>query len=343
MLHVTNGDVAAERIREASGRGLVPAGEVVAWRDALHEGPVPAGLSDGELARARADFIAARGWGGRAEALAGFERRDAALANGVHGEVALWFESDLYDQLQLLQLLDRLAGGAAAGARRTLVAVRCDPESGRFVALGGLDAETLAERFAVRREIGDAALDLGRRGWEAFRAPDPSGIEALRGELGPAGGPSRVDDVLPDLAPALRRHLEEFPWVESGLDRTARQALSDLAPGPRSAGDLFDSHRAAEERPFLGDAVFHDRLAELARGATPLLELEGAGEGGAHGEAWKGRTARLTPAGRDVLAGRADAVALNGLDRWLGGVRLSGRSVAWRWDPAAGRLVDGAR
>jgi hypothetical protein len=32
-------------------------------------------------------------------------------------------------------------------------------------------------------------------------------------------------------------------------------------------------------------------------------------------------------AGGEVLEGRADHVALNGVDRWIGGVRLSGRDV----------------
>ena len=40
----------------------------------------------------------------------------------------------------------------------------------------------------------------------------------------------------------------------------------------------------------------------------------------------------LTSAGRDVLDGRADRVALCGIDRWFGGVHLQGRAVPWRWD-----------
>ena len=40
-LHVTNGDSTAGTLRQTS-----LGGEVVAWRDALHEGPVPAGTDD---------------------------------------------------------------------------------------------------------------------------------------------------------------------------------------------------------------------------------------------------------------------------------------------------------
>ena len=28
---------------------------------------------------------------------------------------------------------------------------------------------------------------------------------------------------------------------------------------------------------------------------------------------------------------KKDQVALNGIDRWIGGVHLSGREVRWRW------------
>jgi hypothetical protein len=40
----------------------------------------------------------------------------------------------------------------------------------------------------------------------------------------------------------------------------------------------------------------------------------------------------LTDDGRRVLAGDADRVALCGIDRWLGGVHLTGRGPVWRWN-----------
>jgi hypothetical protein len=40
---------------------------------------------------------------------------------------------------------------------------------------------------------------------------------------------------------------------------------------------------------------------------------------------------RLTAAGRRVLGGDADHVALNGIDRWIGGVHLAGADSPWRW------------
>jgi hypothetical protein len=72
MLFITNGDSAAGRLR-ASGL----AGEILPWRDVLHEGP--GGLSLEELAGVRALFLAQRGWTTLEKARRDFAGRNATL------------------------------------------------------------------------------------------------------------------------------------------------------------------------------------------------------------------------------------------------------------------------
>ena len=84
-------------------------GEYLPWRDVLHDGPVPGGLTLQELSDVRARALAGFGFNGSDYdgIRAGFAERDATLENfRKHDEVVLWFEHDLYDQLQLIQLLD---------------------------------------------------------------------------------------------------------------------------------------------------------------------------------------------------------------------------------------------
>lgn len=57
-LHITNGDGALYLLKKA---GVL--GTHVAWRDALNEGPVPAGLSLEETSAIRTRFLAERGYG----------------------------------------------------------------------------------------------------------------------------------------------------------------------------------------------------------------------------------------------------------------------------------------
>jgi hypothetical protein len=47
----------------------------------------------------------------------------------------------------------------------------------------------------------------------------------------------------------------------------------------------------------------------------------------------------LTSAGRSVLAGAADHVHLNGIDRWIGGVHLAGDEAHWRWGEGTETIV----
>ena len=85
----------------------------------------------------------------------------------------------------------------------------------------------------------------------------------------------------------------------------------------------------------MGDATFWTRLEGLARGPRPLVRLSGRPT---HQAFPKGEI-ELTEDGRRVLAGDADWIALDGIDRWLGGIHLVGKSVPWRWDARGRKLV----
>src|SRR5262249_10601643 len=96
VLHVTNGDSVAGTLA-ASG----VAGQVLAWRDVLCDGPVPGGLTPQELRRVRAEHLAARYERDVAVIDEELAKRDHVLDTYAKGEYRLWFEADLHDQLQL--------------------------------------------------------------------------------------------------------------------------------------------------------------------------------------------------------------------------------------------------
>ena len=101
VLHVTNGDSTVARLRDAGVTN-----QIVPWCDVPHLGPF---APTEPLREVRAAYLASVGLASVDEALAGFVARDAALADH-DGEVRLWFEADLYDQLQLIEILSRLDG-----------------------------------------------------------------------------------------------------------------------------------------------------------------------------------------------------------------------------------------
>jgi hypothetical protein len=331
-LHVTNGDCTVPALR---GTGL--AERILVWRDALHEGPVPS-VPDDELRRVRAAFLAADdplvdedgAQAERRDALGALEERDAALAAARDGEYVLWFEADLYDQLQLVQILARLRGLAVPPDRITLLCIGEYPGIAHFGGLGQLDASQLRVLpELVAAPLTPAALAHAERAWAAFRAPEPTELEAI------ARTPSGE---LRFLAEAFDRLGREFPSTRDGLSLGERRVLAAVAGGAPTAGAAFVRASAREARPYLGDLWCFRAIARLVHAPTPLLAL-------ADPAARIGPETALavTDPGRRVLRAELDHVALNGIDRWLGGVHLAGAEAAWRWDEGMEAVTEAAR
>jgi hypothetical protein len=329
MLHITNGEIAVERMRDGGLRG-----EYLPWRDVLHEGPVPVTATLQELSAIRARYLAGCGYGEEALIAGQFSSRDAQLSRFAdYEEVVLWFEHDLYDQLQLLQVLDRL-GQQPNRVPISLIVVGTYPGIDRFIGLGQLTPAQFVGLLDTRIPATRVHFDAARKAWAAFRQSTPV---ALAGLL--------ASEVLSQfyLRDAVLRLLEELPSSGNGLSRTERSALAIVAQGIERPGEIFSELQALEQRPFLGDWSFWRTLAALTRGPEPLLAVESSQAflhppQGPDGPAFDSQCLRLTRAGNEILENRRDAVKLQTIDRWLGGTHLLPDAV-WRWDGEKRRLL----
>jgi hypothetical protein len=320
FLHVANGHCTTRLIDEAG----IP-GTLSIWADVLHEGPVPAALSDDELLILRAGFLAETPEA-VAQTIADLTTWRTAIARQEsYEELVLWYEHDLFDQLNLIQVLDWIRHQLPAAKPVSLVCIGSFPGHPRFKGLGELTASELAPLLATRQRMGEANEVLAERAWSAFRASDPRRIEELL----------RSDtSALPFLAAALRRHLEEFPSTSDGLSGTERRLMALAEAGPSDVWEVFSHMHDLESAFYIADASFWHVVEDLAAASLMALDLTG------HSPDRRPRgMISLTEAGREVLTGVSDRVRRCGLQRWLGGVHLEGDQAMWRWDAAAGRIV----
>jgi hypothetical protein len=318
-LHISNGDAT-----DVPGTGL--ARRVVYWRDILHEGPVPE-VAPAELRRIRADYLTGHESVERAEAMRQFTERDQALEANRDGEYVLWFEADLYDQLQIAEILARLADLGVPAERITLICIGEHAGIARFGGLGELTAGQLRElpHTNACARLTPAALELATRGWAAFRAPTPGALGTIAA--------ARLAE-LRFLGEAFDRLSREYPAARDGLSLTERRVLAAVADGAPDAGTAFVRAGSRETRPYLGDTTCFGRIYQMAEGPHPLLRLDPPGR-----PVQRATGVRLTGTGAQVLAGQADQIALNGIDRWIGGVHLQGHHVPWRWDDGTETIV----
>jgi hypothetical protein len=150
--------------------------------------------------------------------------------------------------------------------------------------------------------------------------------------------------VLPYLAAALRRHLEEYPALENGLSRSEREALTAIDKGHTTPVAAFLEVANQQESIFLGDTIFFWYLERLSGKSHPLVtEEDGApiiAPTASNSRDFVKKQLRLTPLGREVLSGTKNWQEINTQTRWLGGVEIRPGTHGWRWDARQQALVN---
>jgi hypothetical protein len=317
ILHIINGDAAASVFKQAKMPGTL-----LVWRDVLHEGPVPGGVRRTELHKLRANYIADHGWGTYFNTLNEFAERDNLLESQRFDEYTLWLEADLYDQLQLIQIIDTLRLLGTEPEQISLICVAEHPGIQRFIGLSQLSPYNMVQLFQKRERIKAETIEAASKAWRIFSGPDPTQLLTI--------GDSDIG-TLPYIGEAFHRLAQEYPSTANGLSLTQKRILETISREPTSQERLFHSVSDQETRPYLGDIVFYDYVDGLLNAPYPLLTLEERQD--------KNPRLIVTATGLDVMAGTNDHVALNGIDKWIGGIHLQRGSPGWRYNEPLGTLM----
>ncbi len=257
-LHVANGHCTT-RLIEAAG---LP-GSTSIWADALHDGPVP-NVSDDRLIRVRAEFIADGLDVSADDVEADLKQWRAIVDNDdAYDELVLWFEHDLFDQLNLIQLLTRIGRDRRIRRRATLVSINSYPGRADFKGLGELSPSDIAALFQTRQPVSQLQFSLAVAAWDAFRS-SRARLEALLRE---------DTSALPFLAAALRRHLDETAPSPSGLTLSERRLIEQLADGPLDIHAAFNAMHEGETAYYITDSSFWAMVMRLAARSPALIDV----------------------------------------------------------------------
>ena len=276
----------------------------------------------GPGARARPSCARARGAPrddgprGAAEVEAELRARDERLAAALEADerVVLWFEHDLYDQLQLLQIL---AGLPDRPVGVELICVGSFPGRPDFAGLGELEPDELASLWPVRTPVTDEHVRAARAGWDAFRAHRPARARARGRDAGRAaavrgagaaaaagGAARRARRPLAHRAPAAGRGRGGRPHARAGVRRCGGERGGAV---PRRH-DRVRAPRGARRR------------AAAARVGRRRARAHRGGRRRARRPRRPRRAQRLRPLARRPAPARRDGL--------------------WRWDAERGALVE---
>ena len=257
----------------------------------------------------------------------------APVASGHRGhdaydELVLWFEHDVFDQLNLIQLLTWIRDNVPPTTPVSLICIGSFPGRPDFKGLGELTPNgigTTHRRAAACRRTAVQARGTSVGGLSSANARGP-GRTSARGYVGvavsrsghrtlPAGisldeGRTLAVRAAPSRAGRWRRHriaarvsrMQEGEQSYSVTDGTLEAMANDFGRVDASVADARSGH--VERSP-----------------SAPA-------EGHTHG-------------GRAIGGvGELDRIATCGIDKWLGGVHLRSGGTIWRWDETRQRVVN---
>jgi hypothetical protein len=294
-LNIVNGDACIKIMREAGIEG-----DFLAWIDFLHEGPVPANLSLDKLSKIRAKFISDYGFGSFTEIMQEFYERDEYLKTYTYySHITLWFEHDLYDQLQLLQILSWFSIQDLEHTTLSIVATNNY--------LGECSTQQIKKLLHYETPVTSKHFEIANNAWHAFCHNSPEKwIELL----------DEPTAILPYLKGAVYRMLEEYPNTKCGLSRTEFQALAIIASGENNPLDIFTKYQTYEERRFMGDTIFW-KILENFQNYGVIENIEGE--------------LQVTALGQKLLDGKEYWFNIKPFEKWIGGVKLTPDNL-WCWN-----------
>ena len=317
VLNITNGDSAVNIMREAGIEG-----DFLSWRDVLHVGPVPANLSFANLSEIRAEYIANQGWGEVEMIDQSFQERLVLMSHiEKYEKIVLWFEYDLYDQLQLLEILNYLSEVSYDLYKISMV---CTENY-----LGRLTISEMASMQKYEEPVSTAQRQLAVHAWDAFRSPTPLEWATLL-----------IEDTsaLAFVKGTVLRMLEEYPSVQNGLSRIQQDILEIVSQGEEMLVKIFVAQQEREERVFLADTVFMGIVNEMLDPNSALLTSE-------YGEKLTlpfspEKKVKITAYGLEILYGTQHWLEKHKIEKWLGGVHLNPQDI-WLWNSNTKELERG--
>lgn len=330
MMHIHNGDSTANTLREFKFRG-----EHFAFREDLMTGPTR-DLSLHDWRKLRAQVLSDEYELKIEDCERDLLTQDRTLRSFVdHEEVILWFERDLFCQINLIYLLDWFSKRTLWSTRLSMICIGNFPGVEDFRGLGQLTGAQLASLFDDRHEVTKAELGVAARAWAAYTSNDPESVVRLLGE---------DTSAMPFVKGALLLHLSRFPSLRNGLSHVEDDALWLISHGVINFRTLFPRFAKHEPVCGLGDWQFWNELKYLGRAREPLITINGLDDldNAFKSNQFHEASFELTETGAQVLSGKRDFVAINGIDLWLGGVHLRDGENLWRWDEENLKLVRSA-
>ncbi|MDX2003564.1 MAG: hypothetical protein SFW35_14100 [Chitinophagales bacterium] len=303
-LHILNGDAT----KDIFLRTDLKTESYTVWREMMCEGPAEEFLHDPAFWKKREQYIC-KHFGETPEGY--FDkvimeqiRLEAFLSD--YDEIILWFEHDVFCQINLVALLAWLNRLDLRGQKLYTVSIGSHPEIERFKGYGQLSPRQLHQLLPHKMELSKADIHFAESAWKAYASKTPADIEQLLNNIPPH---------FPFLKSALQLHLQRLPHFQTRINLLEQKILQQLQENVMEKYELMrwmvedDLEYGFTDRQFL--AIIH-RL-------KPFYDITDNG-------------LQINQAGLDILNGKANGSLLP--PQSVGCI-----AAGYYWEPTNGKTV----
>ena len=295
-LHILNGDATKALFTKS---GLT--GDVCVWREALATGPVHPEIRSPEFWKLRAQYVtdSFKGYFQKGPNLDDYQVltvKELAIIEeaGRYDELILWFEYDLFCQVNLIALLGWLKCLKPKNTKISLICINQFPGHSHFRGLGELNPQDFPSLIGQGIQLSPSDLKFGYEAWLAFAGADPRHIQTLLNSDFPAA--------FPFLSSALKAHIKRFPKADNGLNHLQERMLDLIKKGGNTKKKIVGEMLRQDFYYGFGDVQYFEMLHQLAK----LYDTQGD-------------RLIINTQGESVLSGQVHFLAIEKSDFPLGG------------------------
>ena len=268
-LHILNGDYSFQQLKKTAIQG-----DVLVWREILCEGPTLVDLTTEEFWKSRRQFLE--------DFFESFESTkhddlkqlffQVALKN--YEEIILWFEFDLFCQVNLIAVLSWLYKTRKKEATTiSLICVGKHPSYEKLIGLGELQANEFAALYPQRQPLNKQDLAFANTLWELYCSDKHDTIiPTIR---------KNNTTAFPYLEAAMYQHQKRFPNEKNGLTQIEFLLLKYIQSSPKSKQQIIGEMLRNQEVYGFGDLqyfIFLDSLSPLFEEKNDCLYLNTLGK-----------------------------------------------------------------
>lgn len=297
-LHILNGEGTASPFRQSGIEG-----DIAVWNEALSSGPLSRKFASVDFWTEREMFLNGEYVATLSQPLADMpEYRKIVVSEfdkirkfGNYTEVVLWFENDLFCQINLIGLLHWFSHQELSGTKLSIVCTDHHPNYDVFRGYGYLAPEDFGILQLEAKPITEEQLKLADEVWGKYTSSNPSDIVDVCS--------NRERYQLGFIPETLQHHAQRFPSVTNGLGNPEKRILKLIDKGGYTNLMVVKEMLETSDHYGFGDLEYFYLLQYL----SPLYNKQD-------------KLLILNEAGTQVLNGDINFQRINTQDFMLGGI-----------------------